>query len=155
MKKKLLSAVIAATMVFSSMSLSVSANFNESNLVTEVSEYNCLTGEINAVKLPKVTETYSPAFTPNVSVMDYGAGVSPNSLIDGSDLEHVPNVTSAPYSKVVFLRMGFDKDNDGVAESWSRGTGFMVKNKVMLTAAHLLWHTEKKCGLNPYFCTQS
>lgn len=144
MKKNLLSAVLAVTMAFSSFSLSVSANFNEGNITTEVSEYNCLTGETRAVKLPKISETFSPAFTPNASIMDYGDDISPNSLIDGSPIERVPNVTSAPYCKVVFLRMGFDKDNDGVAESWSSGTGFMVKNRVMLTAAHNLWHSENE-----------
>lgn len=46
------------------------------------------------------------------------------------------NVNNYPYTAIMFLFTGMDKNGDGTIESWGTGSGFLVDSDVMITAAH-------------------
>lgn len=62
-------------------------------------------------------------------------GAAPQTLF-GDYTQSKVNVNNYPYRCVMFLRLGTDKDGDGVIDLWGNGSGFLVGNNVMVTAAH-------------------
>lgn len=60
------------------------------------------------------------------------------------------DISSYPYKAIVLVRNGFDLDEDGVPETWTGGTGFMVHNRVLLTACHTIYHTTENVWANQY-----
>lgn len=70
---------------------------------------------------------------------DCSASVSPNAIIPNRPYEQVTNVNVVPYCKTVLIVLMFIYP-DG-SEHHTVGTGFMVGNKVLLTAGHVIRHT--------------
>ena len=69
-----------------------------------------------------------------------------DSLLPGSSLHFVDNVNVAPYCKTVIIAMKFQKA-DGTF-TYTTGSGAMVGNRVLLTAGHVIYHTN--LHLEPY-----
>lgn len=59
--------------------------------------------------------------------------------IVGSDEQRRVNPNVYPYSAVLELRLGQDTGDDGKADIWGMGTGFLEGNDVMVTAGHCFW----------------
>lgn len=86
-------------------------------------------------------ESANEAFSPIVSA-DYAiGGLDPDSIIPPDDSRVKVNPNNYPYSAVLMLRLGRDTDGDGSINVWSRGTGFLEGNDVMVTAGHCFWST--------------
>ncbi len=64
--------------------------------------------------------------------------ISTLSILDDRGLTFLSNVETAPFCKIVMLRMGIDKDGDGISEYYSDRTGFLVGPGIALTAGHCL-----------------
>lgn len=129
--KKLFSVILALSLF---CSVSVFAEATENNNKEE-STVSIVTSEEIAT-LENENFISSPYFPESVSPEE---GNSSRTII-GNDDRDVVSPTVRPYSVVMYLRIGQDTTGNGVANSWSRGTGFMVAKKVMLTAAHCIWN---------------
>ncbi len=67
------------------------------------------------------------------------------SAVIGTDTRvRVSDTAVAPYKSIVLLIMKY-------GDAWYRGTGFMVKDNVVLTAAHNLYSQEKECPADKVF----
>lgn len=71
---------------------------------------------------------------------------SSRAILPDQSYSLVSNVNTSPYSKTVLIYLKFQKDDGSFV--YSVGTGFMVGNKVLLTAGHVIWHTTLQ--RNPY-----
>ncbi len=79
--------------------------------------------------------------TSNTSVASVGDEiVDPQTVFgeEGQEQTRV-NVNNYPYRCVMFLLAGVDTNNSGTPDKWSCGTGFLVGNDVMITAAHVFY----------------
>lgn len=47
-----------------------------------------------------------------------------------------------PFKSVCYISLSFDTDNDGNADCFTYGTGALVGHKTVLTASHVLFHTQ-------------
>lgn len=65
--------------------------------------------------------------------------IAPLSILDDRGLTFLSNVEPAPFCKIVMLRMGVDKNGDGISDYLSDRTGFLVGPGVILTAGHCLY----------------
>ena len=73
----------------------------------------------------------------NIQSMD-DSMASPTSII-GEDTRYFTPPSGVPYSSVAFIRRHYKQTVDGVQVGYySAGTGFLVSNKVLLTAAHCI-----------------
>jgi len=77
---------------------------------------------------------FNPVF--DTSVLPGDDNVSTPRTTPGIYPQTTVNVNNYPYTAVMFLLLGRDKDGDGNIESWSTGSGFLVDSDVMVTAAH-------------------
>lgn len=59
-------------------------------------------------------------------------------IIDPDNYNYVQDVYQSPYCKAVIIALKFIYN--GITH-YSQGTGFMVGDKVILTAGHVIWHT--------------
>lgn len=78
-------------------------------------------------------ELTAPAYFPNSSDVDC------HTVFDEDGYKPVDNVYIYPYTAVLYLRLGQDTNEDGIADTWTNGTGFMAGEKAMVTAAHCFW----------------
>lgn len=146
-KRKIISAFLALSFTFSLLSLNVSAE-NSNDCTVDVVTYDYNTGKASTETIVvDNADMYSAPYTPNAEVSN---AMSTYGILPGGSIKPVPDVTKSPYSKVVLLRIGFDTNNNGQIDQWSTGTGFMVKNKVLLTACHTIWHTTYKVNAKEF-----
>ena len=79
---------------------------------------------------------FTPEYTPpGLGQVDQ---IETHSIIGNDDRVRV-NPNYSPYSRIVALRCGQDKNGDGIADSWSLGTGFMEGPDCLVTAGHCMW----------------
>lgn len=89
------------------------------------------------------TEPTDPEWMQSGGSMNPSSGedaAEPDKIISGSPFTRVTNVNEAPYCKNTIILCRWDLD-DG-SSSYAIGTGFMVGQKVMVTAGHLIWDKE-------------
>lgn len=85
------------------------------------------------------TQPYNlPEQTGDFSTSDSTIGIQ--ALLPGRPYEYVSNVNASPYSKTVLIYLYFEQDDGSIIRS--SGTGFMIGDKVILTAGHVIWHTQ-------------
>ena len=82
------------------------------------------------------------------SVSIGGEDVAPQSLI-GQYVQTRVNVNAYPYSAVLLLWVSFDLNNDGAADVWGTGSGYMVGSKVMVTAGHNFFYKDLNGAIYP------
>lgn len=70
---------------------------------------------------------------------DSSPSISPYKIIPNRPYEQVTNVNVVPYCKTVLIVLKFSNPDGGY--TYTAGTGFMVGNKVLLTAGHVIRHT--------------
>lgn len=110
-----------------------------SNSVLDMDELRSYNREL-MTELEMNEESANEAYNPAL-MADNAIGVlDPDSIIPPDDQVQV-NPNYYPYSAVLMLRLGRDTDNDGSINVWSRGTGFLEGNDVMVTAGHCFWST--------------
>lgn len=84
---------------------------------------------IGNTRMNKLGEMISPA---------YDVGTTRGILGPDDRVKVDPN--TEPYCKILCLNLGRDTNQDGVADSWALGTGFMVYDDLMLTAGHCMYN---------------
>ncbi len=153
--KKLLS-VFAATLLFLCNGIMLYASaFDTVDNSVEIVTYNYVTGAETIMTMQEESSSISnvnsngvmdgsdvsiaPAYFPELTQVEDEA--SPNSII-GTDNRTLVNPNTYPYSAVMYLYLGQDTTGNGVANSWSSGTGFMVGSKALVTAAHCYWSSQ-------------
>ena len=170
MQKRLICSLLALVLLFS-FSLTTYAEGNDKNSKTKIETvevYDYITKTITSRELlidESETNILSEGYTP--SSIDLSTDTTTESTMDFSvqtiltdPLTKAPNATSSPYSKVIMSRNGFDTDSNGSIDTWTTGSGFMVKNRVLLTACHNLyyqayniWVTEYRVYINQFGST--
>ncbi len=89
-------------------------------------------------------ERYTAPYNLNTTDSVFTSSESITKILYGSPYSKVENVNAMPYCKTVLIYITFER-SDGTLTS-SVGTGFMVGNKVLVTAGHVIWHTTLKTG---------
>lgn len=110
----------------------------------DIMTYDYITKETIIEKADEVSPT---TFRGVMIEPEYNVGrreASPDVIIGGSDNRTKVNPNNSPYCRVICLRPGFDTDGNGTIDQWSYGTGFMTGNDVLVTAGHVVWHTNAK-----------
>lgn len=129
--KKLFSFILALTFTLATCVFAEATEIDNTNVSTDsiaVSEGTIISEDGTIISPP-----YFPESVPTEEE------ISPRTIIGKDNRDKVSPYVS-PYSAVMFLYIGQDTTGNRVANSWGRGTGFMVANKVMLTAAHCIWN---------------
>ena len=143
--KKLLSIILSAATMFSLLTLPAHAIIPGEDAYSEESHivsYDYSTGletpiDVAHHNLYPDTTTYS--FLDESELMQVANEVETQTIIDGDDRVQVfPSV--APYSGIVLIITLLDMDGDNVADHFIPGTGFMISEKVMLTARHCVYN---------------
>ena len=155
MKYKISALLLLICVSFSTLSTTSSAIeiSSEAGETTVVSSYNYLQCDYET---RKTTEYHSPVFNQAIETWDLfdarqvyamneaascltnpGSPLSPTTIL-GEDNRFLSPPTAPPYSSVACLVASFDTDGDGVANTTSYGTGFLVSKNVLVTAAHCL-----------------
>lgn len=105
---------------------------------TKEESYFAVSNEINNNKaIDELKENITYAYCPNSLSQEYNTNYY--RTIIGEDNRKKVNPELFPYSAITFLYLGQDTNGDGKTDSWGYGTGFMVGERVMLTAAHCYW----------------
>lgn len=81
-------------------------------------------------------ENISQAYDPGIPEQSNIIG---SRIVHGEDDRTPVNPNNSPYCRILALRLGQDTNGDGVADSWSLGTGFLEGYDVMATAGHCFW----------------
>lgn len=123
-------------------------NTSSNEMIVGVHDYQTNTDSIEFLQNVN-TINYSSSYTPSFSNPSEQTQ-QPYSILPGGSLKKAPDATSAPYSKVIMSRNGFDTTGNGVIDTWTIGSGAMVKSGVLLTAGHTIWHTTKKIWAKEY-----
>lgn len=151
--KKFISVFLIAMLLLSSCCLVVFASSESYAPSTEESDtflqYDYKTGETSTyVAEPSridTTETWDLFSAEEVSNMrmametisslPIGDIVSPMNVIGEDSRQYTPP-NSAPYSSVVCIVRTYDEDGDGIVDGTTTGSGFLVSDRVIVTAAH-------------------
>lgn len=107
-----------------------------SNSAGSVSHIDSATG--GSYTMPTQPEWMQSDESMNQSVGEDAA--TPDQIISGSPFTRVTNVKAAPYCKNTLILCRWDLENG--ESSYAIGTGFMVGQKVMVTAGHVIWDNE-------------
>lgn len=164
MMKKIFLIVLTIVIMISFSSTGYAATVVESPTINDEKfvEYNAVTGQETVFTLNDVIDgtnslenvmqvqarngtTYTLPYDP---ITHYDTGITDDMSrkpIDGSELNEVTNVNASPYCKTVLILAIFKKEDGSMI--YSPGTGAMVGNKVLLTAGHVVYHTNYK--INP------
>ena len=110
----------------------VEQNANDKSYFTDVT-----TGETSSVSVEKtegeneeVRVSYGNMFSPTGILTGENSSVSARAILGNDNRWKVPDATATPYAAVGLVEVTY-------TNGWvSRGTGFMVSSKTMLTAAH-------------------
>jgi len=98
----------------------------------------------NALLRSQIRDTLQGELTGYIPPLDTNSSTSgmsmPRTIFDGDSQSRV-NVNNYPYSCVLYLRAGFDINDDGVCERWFGGTGFLVGYDTMVTAGNIFIQT--------------
>ena len=144
--KKLMSVILSAATMFSLLTLPAHAIVpgedaygGESTIV----KYDVGTNTTTPIDLLDFYNTFSGvpthfyldeeelAYTKNTNIM------TPQTIFGSDGRTFVSDITGH-YTGVVLIIHEIDKDEDDIADSYIPGTGFMVSDKVMVTAMHCL-----------------
>lgn len=117
-------------------------------------QYNYYTKEITTYEVANINKTtqtwdlFSPSVVDKMTMalnndvltkMRSDNTISPASIIGNEDTRFFTPPTSAPYSSVAFIRKNYKELVDGeLVRFYTTGTGFLVSDKVLLTAAHCI-----------------
>ena len=162
-KTKLFTVALSLALVLSILSVQIYAETNE-HYETEPAEY------LQYDYASKTITTYQPSsyassdqtwdlFSPmetnqmraalldSANVQSMNDNVASPADIIGEDTRYFTPPSGVPYSSVAFIRRHYRKTVDGVQVGYfSAGTGFLVSDKVLLTAAHCIVPDEEPAG---------
>lgn len=152
MIKKIIS-ITLVLITFFTMSTNVFATYTSNNSIhpgeETFAEYDVSTGETTYFSISKssngTTCTWDYFSETKIqqmqnSLMNFARVNDLNTrAIIGTDDRYYTPPTNAPYCAVVYLRAYYDTNGDGIADGLPHpGTGFLVSDKVMVTAAHCM-----------------
>ena len=144
MKMKKITESIAVVSLLSVVFFCPKVLADENNNEETFIEHDYVTGEEKEIVIEKKDslQAYSGNEKERISlphsVNEIKDEASVTNILPNKTLTKV-NVNSDPYCCVTYLCLGRDNDGDGIAESWSGGTGFMVYSDIMLTAGHCMY----------------
>lgn len=162
-KTRLLTVVLAAALVFSTLGVQIYAESNEpyETKSAEYLQYDYAGKTITKYQPSSYassnqtwdlfsqveTNQMREAFLDSANIQSKNDDVvSPASII-GEDTRYFTPPDGVPYSSVAFIRRHYRETVDGVQLGYySAGTGFLVSDKVLLTAAHCIVPAKKSNG---------
>lgn len=152
MKFKLVATVLAVSFLVLPMNVSavIGGEDAATNGYVEYLEYDIDTGETTTyyTSIDNSTETWSLFTEREVSQMKTAISIQDNeistsAIIGNLDYEETAPSSDPKNSAVVLLIMKWDEDGDGISDSTTRGTGFLVSHNVLVTNAHCVVHDKE------------